>query len=625
MVRRDAGRDREAESRFACGNSPAGESPVPVGAGAPGSRPQVSREDPCARAGRQEPLRREQERGPQHEVKPAASSDSQSGSRAAHFTAKATSVASDPEHAAGPGGVGGAARVQGEVLNSGDPSAQPLSRRARSYKPRAKSGRVQRESEGDVVLSIAATNNAVGGKVPCGGEVGGRGKREGMIPETGSNHPHGREPVDKVRRLQRRLWIAAKQSSKRRFHALYDRIYRDDVLWEAWKRVRRNRGAAGVDRQTLVEVEQYGVERLLGELREQLCAGKYRAGAVLRRYIAKPSGGERALGIPTVRDRVVQTAAKLVLEPIFQADLPPEQYAYRPNRSALDAVRHVHKLLTSGHGQVVDADLSGYFDSIPHAELMRCLARRIVDGAMLHLIKMWLEAPVEEEDERGQKHRTTRNRDETRGTPQGAPISPLLSNLYMRRFVLGWKALGHEQRLDAHIVNYADDFVILCRSEEEAQRALAQVRQWTAQAGRTLHPEKTRIVTAQPKGGFDFLGYHFARGYRWPRPKSAQKLKATSRPKTKRTNGQSLAAIILDVTRTVRGWFEYFKHSHRTTVPALDSWVRMRLRSILRKRTGLKGRGRGADHQRWPHAFFQGHGRYSMTAAHALLRQSSWR
>src|SRR6188768_2366079 len=270
----------------------------------------------------------------------------------------------------------------------------------------------------------------------------------------------GEEPInaDKVQQLQAALHAKAKESPQFRFYALYDKVYRLDVLRAAYRQCRQNDGSPGVDRQTFREVEEYGLERWLGELAEELRTKTYRPQAVRRVYIPKPDGKQRPLGIPTVKDRVVQMAAMLVLEPIFEADLPPEQYAYRPNRSALDAVRHVHKLLTTGHGQVVDADLSGYFDSIPHAELMRCLARRIVDGAMLHLIKMWLEAPVEETDERGRKHRTTRNRDEARGTPQGAPISPRLSNLYMRRFVLGWRALGHGQRLDAHIVNYADDF-----------------------------------------------------------------------------------------------------------------------------------------------------------------------
>jgi group II intron reverse transcriptase/maturase len=260
-----------------------------------------------------------------------------------------------------------------------------------------------------------------------------------------------------------KLWTAlhakAKESPSYRFYTLYDKVYRPDVLLHAYACCKANQGAAGVDGQDFADIEKYGLDRWLGELAEKLKGKTYEPAAVRRVYIPKAGqpGKFRPLGIPCIRDRVVQMAAVLVLEPIFEADLQPEQYAYRPARSALDAVRYVHSLLNTGHGQVIDADLSGYFDSVPHAELMRCLARRIVDRAMLHLIKMWLEAPVEEDDGQGKKHRTTGNRDEGRGTPQGAPISPMLSNLYMRRFVLGWKALGHERRLDAHIVNYADD------------------------------------------------------------------------------------------------------------------------------------------------------------------------
>ena len=259
-----------------------------------------------------------------------------------------------------------------------------------------------------------------------------------------------------VQKLQTALHDKAKGSPSFRFYAVYDKVYRADVLEFAYECCKANGGAAGVDGQRFEDIEEYGLKRWLDELTQELKSRTYRPQPVRRVWIPKPDGKQRPLGVPAIKDRVAQMAAVVVLGPIFEADLQPEQYAYRPDRSALDAVKHVHKLLTAGHGQIVDADLSGYFDSIPHSDLLKSVARRVVDGAMLHLIKMWLEAPVEETDERGNKHRNTRNRDEGKGTPQGAPISPLLSNVYMCRFVLGWKKLGYEKRLQARIVNYAD-------------------------------------------------------------------------------------------------------------------------------------------------------------------------
>jgi RNA-directed DNA polymerase len=264
-------------------------------------------------------------------------------------------------------------------------------------------------------------------------------------------------PPPQVGKLQETLHAKAKRAPTYRFYALYDKVYRMDVLGHAYQCCRANDGAPGVDGQTFADIEAYGLTKWLGELADTLRGKTYRPQAVRRVYIPKPDGKQRPLGIPTVQDRVVQMAALVVLEPIFEADLQPEQYAYRPGRSALEAVQRVQALVIQGHTEVVDADLSGYFDSIPHAELMKSVARRISDRHLLHLLKMWLEAPVEETDVQGRRQRTTRNRDEGRGTPQGAPLSPLLANLYMRRFLLGWKVLGHERRLDAHIVNYADD------------------------------------------------------------------------------------------------------------------------------------------------------------------------
>jgi group II intron reverse transcriptase/maturase len=350
-----------------------------------------------------------------------------------------------------------------------------------------------------------------------------------------------------------------------------------------------------VDGQRFADIEAYGLERWLGELTQELRNKTYRPAAVRRVMIPKPDGKQRPLGIPTVKDRVVQTAALSVLEPIFEADLQPEQYAYRPDRSALDAVVHVHGLLNTGYGQVVDADLSGYFDSIPHAELMKSVARRVVDGAMLHLIKMWLTAPVEETDERGKKHRTTRNKDEARGTPQGAPISPLLSNLYMRRFILGWKQLGHEGRLGAKIVNYADDFVICCRGT--ADQAMEAMQEIMERLKLTVNDAKTHVCSV-PQETFDFLGYTFGRCYSWKngRPfigtKPSKKRVAriclaislmTSRGHVRLTAEQMVAQI----NRVMVGWANYFcrgpvSHAYQN----VDRHARHRLRQWLRAKHG---------------------------------------
>src|SRR6201981_507871 len=293
-----------------------------------------------------------------------------------------------------------------------------------------------------------------------------------------------------VQKLQTALHDKAKESPDVRFHALYDKAYREDRLAFAYCCGNTNGGAAGVDGQTFEDIEAYGKERWLDELAQELKNRTYQPLPVRRVYIAKPDGKQRPLGVPAIRDRTAEMAAVLVLEPIFEADLLPEQYAYRRDRSALDAVRHVHKLNNTGHGEIVDADLASYFDSLPHSELLKSVARRVVDGAMLHLIKMWLEAPVEETEERGNKRRSTRSRDEGRGSPQGSPISPLLSNLYMRRFVLGWKKLGHERRLEAYVVNYADDLVICCR--DKAADALVTLRGMMTKLKLTVKGTKTR-------------------------------------------------------------------------------------------------------------------------------------
>ena len=385
MVRRDddrgpgSARPRKLPSRC---DDPAGASPASVSAGAPSSRPAAEGETPTAEAGRRKRARQQElrstkrARGPQHQVKPAASTEEQSESRAGHVAAKAISSKRAPERDEDLGGVQGAAHVQGSSRNTRDPSARPSSRLAGSNRPKAKGTSAQRKSDGVIVPTIAATNNAAGGKGHERGRVGEEGKRKGMTGKTGSNSPERRRPIDNVRQLQRRLCAAAKRSPERRFHALYDRMWRSDVLHEAWKRVRQNRGSAGLDAQTIAEVEQYGAERFLEELGGVLRAGEYRPSATLRRYIPKADGKQRPLGIPTVRDRVVQMAAKLVLEPIFEADFLPCSYGYRPKRSQLMALETLRKLGCQHH-HVLDADIRDYFGSISHDKLMKRLRKSV--------------------------------------------------------------------------------------------------------------------------------------------------------------------------------------------------------------------------------------------------------
>ncbi len=395
-----------------------------------------------------------------------------------------------------------------------------------------------------------------------------------------------------------------------KWYSLIDKVRSLHNLKSAFAKVKRNRGSAGVDRVPIKMFEAH-LEENLNRLSEMLKEGSYRPQAIRRVWIPKPGSREkRPLGIPTVRDRVVQTALRNALEPIFERDFAAQSYGFRPERGAKDALRRVDELLKAGYVHVVDADLQSYYDTIPRQPLLEQVRSKVADSKVLELLAAYLEQEVME---------SAKSWTPERGTPQGAVISPLLSNLYLDPLDHRMAQLGYE------MVRYADDFVILCRSQSEAQRALEEVSQWTAAAGLRPHPDKTRLVDASQSGGFDFLGYHFERGYRWPSKKSRRKLQDKIRAKTKRSSGHSLQRIISEMAPIQKGWFEYFKHSHWTALRNLDRWMRMRLRSILRRRQGRKGCGRGKDHHRWPNTFFAEQGLFSFITAYAQIRQSSRR
>jgi len=376
---------------------------------------------------------------------------------------------------------------------------------------------------------------------------------------------------EKIRTLQRALYVKAKQEPTRRFHFLYDKVWREDILAHAYALSRANGGVPGVDGETFSRIDVYGVDRWLGELREEIRTERYKAQPVRRVMISKSSGvGQRPLGIPTIRDRVVQTAATLVLEPIFEADFDEAAYGYRPKRSALDAVRTVHKAIDEGHTEIVDADLSKYFDTIPHSALITCVARRISDGKMLHLIQMWLKAPVEETDERGHR-RMSGGKKGTRGTPQGGVASPLLANIYMHRYIKAFRKYGLDRRYGAVLVTYADDFVVLCR--HGAAEVLETTRRWMASIGLALNENKTRVCNARC-ASFDFLGYTFGplysprTGGRYngarPSKKAVASIKDTIRQRLRPGNQAPWEEVARDLNRTVRGWAAYFSYGSVT-------------------------------------------------------------
>ena len=392
------------------------------------------------------------------------------------------------------------------------------------------------------------------------------------------------------------------------WYSLMDKVFAPATLEAAWEKVWANEGAAGVDRQS---VERFAAraELYLAELTTALREGSYRPQPIRRVEIPKGDGRTRPLGIPTVKDRIVQTAVKLVLEPIFEATFRPTSYGFRPGRGCQDALREVAQLIEDGYTFVVDADFESYFDTIPHERLMQRIEERISDGRILGLLRGWLEQDIMQDLQRWTP---------TEGTPQGAVISPLLANSYLHPLDELMAAHGYR------MVRYADDFVVLCKSHEEADAALATIRAWVLDNGLRLHPDKTHVGDCRQAGqGFEFLGYRFEAGRRWVRKKSLNRLKDNIRARTRRTCGQSLARIIENLNPMLKGWFAYFKHAHPFTFQRLDQFIRRRLRSLLRKQNKRPGFGRNrADHQRWPNAYFAQAGLLALHTAWTTARHS---
>ena len=485
----------------------------------------------------------------------------------------------------------------------------------RRYKPVVKADGGKRESDGVVVPGRAMVARRPG-KGPDFGHAGDGGKREGMAGTAPSNYPQGKHmPQVKVRQLQNRLWATAKSSSGRRFHALYDRIHRTDILWEAWERVRANRGAAGVDGVTLDAVEAYGVSRMIGELQESLRAGTYLPKPVRRVEIPKPDGKLRPLGIPTVKDRVAQQAAKIVLEPIFEADFLSCSFGFRPKRSATDAMEKLRTGFIDGYHFVFEADIADFFGSIDHDRLMALVGERVSDRRVLKLLRQWLRGGVLAD---GVLTETVT------GTPQGGVISPLLANLYLHAFDRAWAEHGI-----GGLVRYADDFVVLCKTQDQAEAAQLLAAELLGNLGLTLHPDKTRVVDLREgRQGFDFLGCHFHACmsgrlweqrrivryflHRWPSVRSMKRARARVKDLTARSQvGKDLPEVIGALNRFLRGWGNYFRTGNATKMfVTLDRYVWWRLFRLMLKKRGRNLRPGQAD--KWTRTWFHDQGLHKL-------------